>query len=62
MHFSPSFIELIDQGRIEFIGTSGVRETGTELLQECDLAIDTESNKKRNDNTRDEELPSRWGE
>jgi hypothetical protein len=49
-------ITRVDQGEIKLIGTSGVGSSGTRLLHEDSLVVDTNGGNQRNDNTRDEEL------
>ncbi len=56
MHLAPSKIEAINESRVEFVCTCGIRESRAELLQERDFAVDTDCDDERNDNARNEEL------
>ena len=49
-------IEVINKSEIELVGSRRVRETSAELLKEVDLAINTDSSNKGNDQTTNEEL------
>lgn len=41
MQFTPSMFKVIYKAEIEFISTRRVGETGTKLLEEVNLAVDT---------------------
>lgn len=48
--------EVIRKGEVEFVGTRGVGETGTKLLEEVDLSINTNCSHQRYDQATNKEL------
>ena len=56
MKFTPGVFEIVNKGKIEFVCTRRVGESGTEFLKEVNLAIYTDCGHQRNDQTANEEL------
>ena len=56
MQRTPSMVEIVGEGKVEFVCAGGVRETSAELLEEVHFAVETNSGYEWYHQTSDQEL------